>query len=112
MNLGEIAGLVAAAAFLILAVALTIPLVRLGKVFNETSRSIRITTDEVVPVIKEARHSISTINSMVDRVEKMVEVASKVVDKANNLSDNLGPLGKVGRVGEFLKRFIPGSSRG
>lgn len=111
MNLGGIAGIIAASAFLILALAVAVPLVRLGKVMSEASRTIRITTDEVVPVIKEARHSIETVNAMVDRIEKMVEAIGKVVDKANNLADNLHPLSTAVRLGEIFKRFVPGSTR-
>lgn len=111
MNLGGIAGIIAASAFLVLALAVAVPLVRMGKVMNEAARTIRITTDEVVPVIKQARHSIETVNAMVDRIEKMVEAVGKVVDKANNLADNLHPLSTAVRLGEMFKRFVPGSTR-
>lgn len=111
MNLGGIAGIIAASALLVLALAVAVPLVRLGKVMNEASRTIRITTDEIVPVIQQARHSVETVNAMVDRIEKMVESIGKVVDKANNLADNLHPLSTAVRLGEMFKRFVPGSTR-
>ena len=111
MDLGGIAGVIAASAFLILTLAVAVPLVRLGSVMKEASRTIRVTTDEVVPVIKEARHSLHTVNAIVDRIEKIVDAIAKVVDKVNNLADNLHPLSTAVRLGEIFKRFVPGSTR-
>lgn len=111
MNLGGIAGIIAASALLVLALALAVPLVRLGTVMNEASRTIRMTTDEILPVIQEARHSVETVNAIVDRVENMVESIGTVVDKANDLADNLRPLSSAVRLGEMFKRFVPGSTR-
>lgn len=108
-NLGGIAGIIAASAFLILALAVAVPLVRLGKVMNEAARTVRVTTDEIIPVIKEAQHSLHSINSIVDRVENMTASAAKVVDKVKEFSDH--PASALFGLAKNFKNFVPGSTR-
>lgn len=108
-NLGGIAGIIAASAFLILALAVAVPLVRLGKVMNEAARTVRVTTDEVIPVIKEAQHSMHSINTIVDRVEHMTASAAKVVEKVKDFSDH--PTSAIFGLAKTFKHFVPGSTR-
>lgn len=108
-NLGGIAGIIAASAFLILALAVAVPLVRLGKVMNEAARSIRITTDELIPVIKEAQHSMHSVNSIVDKVEGITSSAAKVVEKVKDFSDH--PATAIFGLAKTFKNFVPGSTR-
>ena len=51
MSVGDIAGLIAAIAFVLLVGLLAIPLLKLGKVLDEARRLVRNVTDETVPLI-------------------------------------------------------------
>lgn len=108
-DLGDIAGLVAASAFLILALAIAVPLVRLGKVMDEASRTIRTVTDEVLPIIKEVQFTVHSANSIVARVKEILDSAAKVAEQVKGLADH--PAAALLGLAKSFKNFIPGSTR-
>ena len=50
MNLGDLAGLIAAGAFLLLVIAIAVPLVKLGKMFDRTSTVIEDVGNKTMPL--------------------------------------------------------------
>ena len=83
MTGGDIAGLIAAGIFAVLVGLLAIPLVKLGRVFDETSSAIRGLSDNVTPLLEEATTTISETNKQLARVDS---ITSSVEETTGNVS--------------------------
>ena len=83
MTGGDIAGLIAAGVFAVLVGLLAIPLVKLGRVFDETSTAIRGLSDNVTPLLEEATTTISETNRQLARVDA---ITSSVEETTANVS--------------------------
>src|SRR3990170_6666403 len=83
MSVGDVAGLIAAIAFVLLVGALAIPLVKLGGVFDETRRMIKGVSDETVPLLTEVTTTVATTNAQLVRVDA---ITSNVQAATTNVS--------------------------
>jgi uncharacterized protein YoxC len=83
MTGGDIAGLIAAGVFAVLVGLLAIPIVKLGRVFDETSDAIRGLSDNVTPLLEEATTTISETNKQLARVDS---ITSSVEEATGNVS--------------------------
>lgn len=83
VSLGDIAGLVAAAAFVALVVVLAVPLVRLGSVFAEARQSVARMTEHTIPVIDEAAETVRGANGQLAKVDT---VTTSAAEMGTNLS--------------------------
>lgn len=83
MTGGDIAGLIAAGVFAILVGILALPLVKLGRVFDETTLAIREISHEVTPLIQEGTTTIRETNQQLARVDTITtNVANATGDAA------------------------------
>ena len=100
MTAGDIAGLIAAGVFAVLVGLLAIPLVKLGRVFDETSETIKDVRVNVAPLLEEATTTMSEANRQLQRVDS---ITSSVEEATGNVSSLIalfaatvgGPLIKV-----------------
>ena len=83
MSGGDIAGLIAAGVFAVLVALLAIPLLKLGRVFDETSSAIRGVSDNITPLLEEATTTISETNKQLARVDA---ITSSVEEATSNVS--------------------------
>lgn len=83
MTGGDIAGLIAAGVFAVLVGLLAIPLVKLGRVFDETSAAIRGLSDNVTPLLEEATTTITETNRQLARVDA---ISASVEETTANVS--------------------------
>ena len=83
MSGGDIAGLIAAGVFLILVLLLAVPILKLGRVFDELSRSVREVTASATPVLDEAA---TTVASSHQQLERLDAITSNVQDATANLT--------------------------
>jgi hypothetical protein len=83
MTGGDIAGLIAAGVFAVLVGLLAIPLLKLGRVFDETSTAIKELSDNVTPLLEEATTTISETNKQLVRVDA---ITSSVEEATGNVS--------------------------
>ena len=83
MSVGEVAGLIAAVAFVLLVGALAVPLVKLGGVLDETRSAIKGVSDETVPLLGEVTTTVSTANAQLVRVDA---ITSNVQAATTNVS--------------------------
>jgi uncharacterized protein YoxC len=83
MSGGDIAGLIAAGVFAVLVALLAVPVLKLGKVFDELRASIRTVTDETTPLITEVTSTVSTTHQQLKNVDG---ITSNVSDASANLS--------------------------
>lgn len=83
MSVGDIAGLIAAVAFVLLVGVLAIPLIKLGGVLDETRTMIKGVSDETVPLLSEVTTTVTTTNAQLVRVDA---ITSNVQAATTNVS--------------------------
>ena len=83
MSGGEIAGLIAAVAFVLLVGVLAVPLIKLGSVFDESRRMIKGVSDETVPLLSEVTTTVTTTNAQLVRVDA---ITSNIQGATRNIS--------------------------
>ncbi|NHC13982.1 DUF948 domain-containing protein [Motilibacter deserti] len=83
MSPGEIAGLVAAFAFVLLVGVVAIPLVKLGRLIDEARGTVRGLTDETVPLVREVTTTVSTTNG---QLVKLDGITGNVQEMSTNVS--------------------------
>ncbi len=111
--LGDIAGLVAAIAFVLLVGALAVPLVKLGRVFDEARASVKELTDHTVPVLDEAATTVASTNAQLVRVDTITSAAAEVSQNVSALTALFsatvgGPMIKVAAFSYGVRRALSG----
>jgi len=81
VSFGELAGLIAALAFVLLVGVLAYPLYKLGKVFDEARLSVRELSGGAVPLLEEVTTTVSTANGQLVRVDT---ITRNVADVSEN----------------------------
>lgn len=113
MSGGDIAGLIAAGVFAILVGLLAVPLLKLGRVFDETSHAIRGVSDNITPLLEEATATITETNKQLARVDS---ITTSVEEATGNVSALValfaatvgGPLIKIAGVSAGVRAAIGG----
>lgn len=113
MTAGDIAGLIAAGVFAVLVGLLAVPIIKLGRVFDETSDTIRSVKDNVTPLLEEATTTISETNKQLARVDS---ITSSVEEATGNISALValfaatvgGPLIKIAGFSAGVRAAIGG----
>jgi uncharacterized protein YoxC len=122
MSGGDIAGLIAAGVFAILVGFLAIPLLKFGRVLDETTLAIRDLSSNVAPILAESTTTIQEANKQLARVDT---ISGHVADVTGNVSALValfaatvgGPLIKLAgfsaavRAALRVPRIAPSSSR-
>lgn len=94
MSVGEIAGLVAAGAFVILVAFLAVPIVKLGRTLDEATLAIRKAHEGAQPILTNAVTTVEHVNSQLGRVEDITAnaqaVSSNVAGLVSLFSATLG----------------------
>ena len=114
---GEIAGLIAAVAFVLLVGVLAVPLIKLGRVFDETRVLVKGVSDETVPLLSEVTTTVTTTNAQLVRVDA---ITSNVQTTTTNISAltalfaaSLGsPVIKVAAFSYGVRRALSDRDRG
>lgn len=84
--LGDIAGLIAALAFVALVAVLAVPLVKLGRVFDEATESIKEITEHSLPILDEAAQTVAGTNTQLEKVDTITTAASEVSQNISALT--------------------------
>ena len=113
MTGGDIAGLIAAGVFAVLVGLLAIPLLKLGRVFDETSATIKDVRASVTPMLEEATTTITETNKQIARLDS---ITSSVEETTGNVSALValfaasvgGPLIKVAGFSAGVRAAIVG----
>jgi uncharacterized protein YoxC len=82
----SIAGLAAAIGFLILVGLLAVPILKLGRVLEETRVSVRELTDHTVPILDEAVETVAGANTQLERVDTITTAAAEVSQNVSALT--------------------------
>lgn len=90
MGVGEIAGLIAAIAFAILAGFMIYPLIRLGKLFDQIAETVKDTGDHAIPALDEGVTTVQQVNKSLEDVNKISAAASTTATNVGALTDLYG----------------------
>ena len=86
VTLGGIAGLIAALAFLYLVLRLGGLLGKAGKILDETTVSLRTTSDNVQPTLKGLTDTVSLTNDQLTRVDSITSSVTTMTTNASALT--------------------------
>jgi len=111
MSAGEIAGLIAAVAFVLLVGVIAVPLVKLGKTLDETSRLVRGVADGTVPLLGEVTTTVTSANAQLVRVDAITSNAQTISSNAAALSGLVaatvgGPLVRVAAFSYGVRKAL------
>ncbi|MDR2347213.1 MAG: DUF948 domain-containing protein [Bifidobacteriaceae bacterium] len=86
MTAGDVAGLIAAAAFVVLVALLAVPVLKLGGVFTEAAQAVRELTSHTVPILDEAATTVAGANSQLEKVDTITTSAADVSQNVSALT--------------------------
>jgi uncharacterized protein YoxC len=114
MSGGDIAGLIAAGIFAVLVGLLAVPLLKLGRVFDETSAAIRGVSENITPLLEEATTTISETNKQLVRVDSITSSVEEVTGNVSALVALFaatigGPLIKIAGFSAGVRAAIAGT---
>ncbi len=111
MSGGDIAAIVAAAGFVLLVLFIAVPLLKLGRVLDETRNSIRDLNETVSPLLSELTDTVTATNKQLAKVDVITENVAEVTTNVSALvavfSSTLGsPLVKLAGLAKSLNTFL------
>ena len=80
---GDIAGLIAAVVFAVLVGFIAIPLIKLGRVLDQTRAAIKEASDGITPILDETATTLQETNKQLARVDV---ITKNVADVTGNVS--------------------------
>jgi uncharacterized protein YoxC len=86
MSVGEFAGLLTAIAFVLLVGALAYPLIKLGKVLDETRHTVRGLSDGTLPLLTEVTTTVATTNEQLVKVDAITNNVAQVSTNVSALT--------------------------
>lgn len=86
MSAGNWIGLFAVVVFLILVLFLAYPLIKLGKVFDQSAVSVRELTDNTLPLLTEVTTTVSETNHQLVKVDTITTNAAQISTNVSALT--------------------------
>ncbi|MDR0366082.1 MAG: DUF948 domain-containing protein [Bifidobacteriaceae bacterium] len=86
MTVGEVAGLIAAIAFVVLVALAAVPLIRLGKMFGSAAKSVDDLTAHTVPILDEAATAVAGANAQLEKVDVITTAAADTTQNVSALT--------------------------
>lgn len=90
MTVGEIAGLIAAVAFVLLVGLCAVPLIKLGKVFDELTVVVRDVGTSSVPILDELKGTVQVTNEEIGRIGAVTTDVGRVTADVAKVSEHAG----------------------
>ena len=85
MTPGDIAALLFAGGFVLFVLFLGVPLVKLGRVLEETSVSVKLLNRELEPILSETKVALEETNKQLKRVDNITKDVEQVTENINSL---------------------------
>jgi uncharacterized protein YoxC len=99
MGPGGIATIIAASSLLVIAIAVSYAVIRVGRFIDEAKISLKAVTDEATPLIEEVHTTVTLVNGPLqsfNRITKNVEdISEKVTSATSGFLEKSGPALKV-----------------
>ncbi len=113
MSVGDVAGLIAAIAFVLLVGLLAVPLLKLGRVLDETRDSVKELTEHTVPVLDETATLVASSNVQLEHIDTVTTAAAQVSENMSALTALFaatvgGPMIKVAAFSYGVRRALSG----
>jgi uncharacterized protein YoxC len=107
MSVGQIAGLIAAVAFVLLVGVLAVPLVKLGRLFSSIEREV--VRGQVVPLLGQTTETVSHVNAELVRADAITANVQEITTNASALTGLFsatlgGPIVKVAAFSYGVRR--------
>ena len=116
MSVGDVAGLIAAVAFVALVALLAVPILKLGRLLDETRGTVQGLTNESVPLLREVTTTVTTTNGELERVAAITTNVQQMTTNASALTAlfaaTIGsPMIKVAAFSYGVRQALSGRSR-
>jgi hypothetical protein len=116
MDLGDIAGLIAAGVFAVLVGLLAIPLIKLGGLLDEARDAIKDLSEGVAPLLEEATQTVAESNKQLARLDTITTDVAEVTGNVSALVTLIaatvgGPLIKIAGFTAGVRAAIVGGRR-
>ena len=116
MSGGDVAALIAAGGFVLLVLFVAVPLLKLGRVLDETRNSIRDLNQTVSPLLSELTETVTSTNKQLAKVDQITENISEVTTNVSSLvavfSATFGsPLVKIAGLTQGLRSALLGKKK-
>jgi hypothetical protein len=95
MTVGEVAGLIAAIAAVALVAFSAVPLLKLGRVLEETRLAVRDIGHNTVPILVELKGTVTATNDELGKLSLVTNDIAKVSANASVVSENAAQLSTV-----------------
>lgn len=92
MSLGGIAAIIAAAAFVLLVGALVVPILKLGRTVDATTRAITEVTAQAVPILADVHVTVRGVNETLGGVNVQLGKVDTVTDHVSTVTANVSSL--------------------
>jgi len=86
MSVGDVAGLIAAVAFVALVGLLAVPILKLGRLIDDARGTVQGVTTETVPLLREVTTTVSTTNGELERVSAITTNVQQITTNASALT--------------------------
>lgn len=113
MSVSDVAGLIAAIAFVLLVGLCAVPLLKLGRVLDEARVSVKELTDHTVPVLDETATLVASSNAQLENIDTVTTAVAQVSENVSALTGLFaatvgGPLVKVAAFSYAVRRSLGG----
>jgi uncharacterized protein YoxC len=113
MSGGDIAAIIAASAFALLVIFIGVPLLKLGRLIDETRDSVHDFNDSVAPLLTELTTTVTETNKQLARLDVITENVSDVTTNIKSLvavfSASVGaPLVKIAGLTQGIRSALLG----
>jgi uncharacterized protein YoxC len=88
MDAGEIAGLIAAGAFLMLVLVLAVPILKLGKTVDAATRAINDLNDRTGPLLGGVNETVSGVNTALGQVQVSLDGVNVQLAKVDTMTSH------------------------
>ena len=99
MGPGGIATIIASCALLIIAIAISYVVIRVGRFVDEAKASLKAVTDEAAPLIEEVHTTVTLVNGPLQSLNKITKSAEEITEKISKTTgsflDKGGPALKI-----------------
>jgi uncharacterized protein YoxC len=86
MSAGDVAGLIAAVAFVALVALLAVPILKLGRLIDDTRGTVQGVTQESLPLLREVTTTVTTTNGELERVSAITGNVQQITTNASALT--------------------------
>lgn len=89
MSGGQIAALIAAGAFLLLVLLLAVPIIKLGRTVDATTRAVNQVADRVDPILADTHNTVLQLNASLAGVNQQLEKVDTLTDHVSSITGNV-----------------------